>query len=242
MKKGTFYGIGIGPGDPDLITVKGAEILSACRHIFTRKILEDPERSPEIIAKKHMNPEARIHEIGFPGHRDRSELSRGWDEAAHRIAEVLETGEDACFLSRGDALLYSTYDQLLKALRRRISGVEVVTIPGITAWGAAAAVANFPVGRGKEITAIVPSSDDLEGIRRALSCSGTVVVLEIGHRMGGILDILEGSGAMGRSVFVSRAGMDKQLVESDLRNLRGRDAEINHLSTILISVKTEQPR
>jgi precorrin-2/cobalt-factor-2 C20-methyltransferase len=237
MNRGTLYGIGVGPGDPDLITVKGANILAGSAHIFVPKARKGAESVALGIAQKHINPQAEIHEILFPMTTDRVELEKRWEESAEAIAGVLETGADACFLTLGDALLYSTYIYMLRALRRKIPDVRVVTVPGITAFSAAASLAEFPVGEAKEPVTIVPTADDLEDVRRAISAGGTVVLMKIGKRLNQILDLLEEAGAMENGVFVSHAGMDAQRIESDLRSLRGQDAEAGYLSIILIRGK-----
>ena len=237
MKQGTLYGIGVGPGDPDLITVKGATILAGCAHVFVPKARKGAESVALSIAQKHINPQAEIHEILFPMTTDRSELEKRWEESAKVIAEVLETGADACFLTLGDALLYSTYIYMLRALRRKIPDVKVVTVPGITAFSAAASLAEFPVGEAKEPITIVPTADDLEDVRRAISLGGTVVLMKIGKRLNQILDLLEDVGAMENGVFVSHAGMEAQRIETDLRNLRGEESEAGYLSIILVRGK-----
>jgi precorrin-2/cobalt-factor-2 C20-methyltransferase len=240
MKKGTLYGIGVGPGDPDLITVKGAKILSECAHVFVPKASEDGQSVALSIARQHISSEAQIHEIVFPMTTDRSKLAERWEESARVIAGILETGSDACFLTLGDAFLYSTYIYMLRALRRRLPDVRVVTIPGITAFSAAAAIAEFPVGEAKEPVTIVPTADDLEDVRRALAAGGTVVLMKIGKRLGGILDVLESAGALGRSVFVAHAGMDSQRIVTDLRELRGAEADTGYLSIILVRARAEE--
>jgi precorrin-2/cobalt-factor-2 C20-methyltransferase len=90
------------------------------------------------IAEKHIGRDARIHEIVFPMTTDKAELEARWEASAAEVAEVLDSGSDACFLTLGDAFLYSTYIYLLRALRRHIPELEVVTVPGITAFSAAA--------------------------------------------------------------------------------------------------------
>ncbi len=237
MKLGTLYGIGVGPGDPDLITVKGANILAGCAHVFVPKARKGAESVALSIAQKHINPQAEIHEILFPMTTDRSELEKRWEESAKTIAVVLETGADACFLTLGDALLYSTYIYMLRALRRKIPDIKVVTVPGITAFSAAASLAEFPIGEAKEPITIVPTADDLEDVRRAISLGGTVVLMKIGKRLNQILDLLEDVGAMGNGVFVSHAGMEAQRIETDLRNLRGEESEAGYLSIILVRGK-----
>jgi precorrin-2/cobalt-factor-2 C20-methyltransferase len=240
MKKGILYGISLGPGDPDLITVKGAAILGSCRHVFVPRGREGSENAVLAIAGKHLNIHACIHEIIFPTSTDPAEVEAAWRESAPTMAELLESGEDVCLIARGNILLYSTYNRFLRVLRRHIPDVDVVTIPGITPFGAAAALTNFPLGRAKEPIVILPGADDLEAIRRSLSQGSTLILMNVGRRLGGILDVLEAGGAIARSVFVSRAGMEDQFIETDLRNLRGQDAEVHHLSTILIRSKADE--
>ncbi len=239
MEPGFLYGISVGPGDPELLTVKAAKILGSCLHIFVPKSREGMENAVAAIVRDHLRSDAELHPILFPTTVDRSDRHSGWEEPARRIAEVLETGQDACFLLRGDILLYSTYPHLLRALQRRIPTLKVLTIPGILPFCAAAALVNFPLGRGTETVTVVPARDDLEGVRRAVAQGGAVILINIGLRLGGILDILENAGVFGRAVFVANAGLQDQYVEKDLSRLRGLDAETGRHSTILIQGKPE---
>lgn len=234
MKVGTLYGIGIGPGDPDLMTFKGVKILGDCSHVFVPKARQDAESLALNIASKHVHPEATIHEILFPMTTDKDELAERWEESARQIAEVLETGADACFLTLGDAFLYSTYIYMLRALRRRLPDADVVTIPGVTAFSAAAAVSEFPVGEAKEPVTIVPTADDLDEVKRAIRSGGTVVLMKIGKRLDRILDVLENEGAIARSVFVSHVGLVNQKIVKDLHMLRHGESDRGYLSVILV--------
>jgi precorrin-2/cobalt-factor-2 C20-methyltransferase len=234
MKLGTLYGIGVGPGDPELISVRGATILATCPHVFVPKAKREKESVALNIARKHINHSAHVHELIFPMTNDRNELDKRWEESAHTVAEILRMGEDAAFLTLGDVFLYSTYTYLLRALRRVLPNVNVVTVPGITAFSAAAALAEFPVGEGKEVVTIVPTADDLEDVRAALSTGGTVVLMKIGKRLQAVLDLLEQAGTLNQSILVSHAGMESQRIETDLNNLRGADSEAGYLSIILV--------
>jgi precorrin-2/cobalt-factor-2 C20-methyltransferase len=237
MKRGTLYGIGVGPGDPELITLKGARILASCSHVFVPKARDGADSVALAIAEKHIIPSAKVHEVVFPMTTNRAELKKRWEDSARRIAEVLEAGDDACFLTLGDTFLYSTYIYLLRALRERIPDLDAKTVPGVTAFSAAAALAEFPVGEAKEPVTIVPTADDLESVKRALAAGGTVVLMKIGKRLGQILELLEASSALDRGVFVSHVGMENERVETDLRNLKGEEAEAGYLSIILIHGK-----
>jgi precorrin-2/cobalt-factor-2 C20-methyltransferase len=240
MKTGTLYGIGVGPGDPDLITVKAAKILGTCPNVFVPVSREGTDSLALSIARRHISPQAQIHEILFPMTTDRSELHTRWDESANKVAGLLETGADACFLTLGDTLLYSTYIYLLQALRNRIPELKVVTVPGITAFSAAAALGDFPVGQAKEPVTIIPTSDDLDAVRSALEYGGTVVLMKIGKRLSRILEILEETGTIERAIFVSHAGMENQQVETDLRKLKNESAEQGYLSIILIHASAKE--
>jgi len=233
MKQGTLYGIGVGPGDPELITVKGARLLANCRHIFVPKARTKADSLAYAIARGYLDSAAVVHELLFPMTPEREELARRWGEAAGEVVAVLEQGEDACFLTLGDPLLYSTYIYLLREVQARLSGVDIVTVPGVAAFSAAAALTGFPVGEAKEPVRIIPTADDLQAVRLALRERGTVVLMKIGRRLPAILKLLEEAGLTEDSVLVSHAGLAEQRVVTDLRSLRGAEGDAGYLSVIL---------
>lgn len=240
MKLGTFYGIGVGPGDSELITVKGANLLKHCRHVFVPKARIAADSVALNIAKNYLDASAQIHERIFPMTHNAEELAQRWRESAEAVATVLETGEDACFLTIGDPLVYSTYIYLLRALRARLPDLEAITIPGITSFCAAAALTSFPLGEKKELITVVPTSDDLTSVREALHRGGTVVLMKIAERLADIVKILEETNLINHAVFVSRAGQDGQKVETDLRKLNLEEGRTGYLSLILVHASGSQ--
>ena len=234
MKFGVLYGIGVGPGDPDLMTLKGARVLEGCRHVFVPKARSENGSIALAIAGRRLRADSRIYELVFPMSADSGELSRRWAEAARSVSDVVSTGEDACFLTLGDPLLYSTYIYLVRALREQLPGLEVVTVPGITAFSAAAALAEFPIGEGKQMVVIIPVSDDLDVIGKALTEAGTVILMKVGRRLDKVLDFIEQAGFLDRAVYVARAGLEGQQVEVDLRKLRRHKQEADYLSLLLV--------
>ncbi len=234
MKYGILYGIGVGPGDPDLMTLKGARVLERCRHVFVPKARSENGSIALAIAGRYLGPGCQVHELVFPMSDDKGELSRRWTEAARSVAEVLGTGEDACFLTLGDPFLYSTYIYLVRSLREQLPGVEAITVPGITAFSAAAAMAEFAVGEGRERVVIVPAADNLDAVGEALTGGGTVILMKVGKRLAAVLDLIEKAGFLDRAVYVSRAGLDGQQVETDLRKLRQERMEADYLSILLV--------
>lgn len=234
MKLGVLYGIGVGPGDPDLMTLKGARTLERCRHVFVPKARSENGSIALAIAERYLRPGCRVCELVFPMSADRGELSRHWTEAARSVADVIVGGEDACFLTLGDPLLYSTYIYLVRSLREQVPDLDVITIPGITAFSAAAALAEFPIGEGRERVVIVPASDDFDAIGEALAAGGTVILMKVGRRLAAVLDLIEQAGFLDRAVYVERAGLEGQRVEVNLRKLRQQKQEADYLSILLV--------
>ena len=236
MKWGTLYGIGVGPGDPEWITVKAARLLGECRHVCVPKSRLAAESVALDIARRYLRADAVVHELTFPMTSDGAVLEASWRQAAAEVLTILDRGEDCCFLTLGDALLYSTYIYLLREIRRLCPEAGTVTVPGVTAFSAAAALAGFPVGQGKQLVTIVPAGDDLGQFAEALARGGTVVLMKVGRRLERVLEMLDARGLLDRAVFVSHAGMPQQYVETDLRRLRGLPEEAGYLSLLIIQV------
>lgn len=234
MKYGTLYGIGVGPGDSEWLTIKAARVLGQCTHVCVPRSRLAADSVALQIAQPYLKPDAHVHEITFPMVADEAVLHESWRQAAAAVHEILARGEDCCFLTLGDAMLYSTYIYLLRELRQIDPAVPVVTIPGITAFSAAAALTSFPVGTGKQPVTIVPASDDMAQFRRALDTGGTVVLMKVGGRLAAVLNELERRGLCGQAVFVAHAGMANQHVETDVRRLRGLGEKTGYLSTMII--------
>lgn len=240
MKLGTLYGIGIGPGDPELITVRGAKILARCRRVFVPRAPRGEESLALSISRQHLHPEAEIVPVVFPMSRDGKTVREHWAKFVPSVEEALRTGEDACYLTLGDPLLYSTYVYMLAALRERLPDVRVVTVPGVSSFSAAAARAGFPLGQAERSVSIIPASDDLGAVEHALARGGTLVLMKVGKRLGEVVDLLERTGNIERAVYVARVGLEGERIETDLRSLDLEKPETGHMSIILVDGGTEQ--
>ncbi len=233
---GTLYGIGVGPGDPDLITVKGARILGMVKRVFAPKSWT---RGPSLaleIARNHIHNRAQIHEIEFPIHGNEVELKQRWSDQARMVAGYLRQGEDCCYITLGDTSLYSTFIYLAQAMEEVAPEVPILSVPGITAFSAVAAAAEFPVGQGKSQVTILPSADDLGALKEALKHDGELVIMKVGRRLRAILELLDDTGHIDNAVFFSRVGLDGARMETDLRRLLSEGSQTGGLSTILVSL------
>ncbi|VAX25860.1 Cobalt-precorrin-2 C(20)-methyltransferase [hydrothermal vent metagenome] len=234
MKLGALYGVGVGPGDPELVSVKGVRLIGACPHLFTPKARVKAESVAFQIAGRYISVDTQVHELVFPMVKDESELKEKWDISARAVANALEKGEDACFITIGDPFLYSTYIYLVRSLKEIHPEVTIVTVPGITAYSAVASLTSFPVGEGEERVAIIPASYDLGAVRRAISMGGTIILMKVGKNLKNVLALLEEMDVIDDAVFAGHAGMKNQRIETDLRKLKDGGDEVGYLSTILV--------
>jgi precorrin-2/cobalt-factor-2 C20-methyltransferase len=214
--------------------VKGATVLSASRWVFVPKARIKSQSLARQIAEKYLSGDARVEELVFPMSKDPGILEESWGRSVTPVANVLKEGHDACFLTLGDPMLYSTYIYLVRALKKEIPGLETRTVPGVPAFCAAAAQTSFPVGEGTGRVEIIPVSDNVEGLRRALDSFDTLVLMKVAKQLPAILDMLEERGLTDKAVFVSRAGQEGEKIITDLRTLRGENSQTGYLSVILL--------
>jgi len=234
MKRGTLYGIGVGPGDPEWIAVKAVRLLSQCRHVCVPQSRLAGKSVALDIARPYLRADAVVHALTFPMTTEEFSLRASWQQSASEVLAILEAGHDCCFLTLGDALFYSTYIYLVRELRTFCPQLEIATVPGVTAFSAAAALTGIAVGQGKQLVTIVPASDDGGQLASALDRGGTVVLMKVGRRLAAVLDLLEARDLLDHAVFVAHAGMPNQRVETDLRRLRGTSDTTGYLSTLII--------
>jgi precorrin-2/cobalt-factor-2 C20-methyltransferase len=232
---GTLHGVGVGPGDPELITIKAARLLEKARHIFAPRSGKEKRSKALQIARDLVNPDARIREMLFPMTKNRAELEKSWTENARIVAEPLLKGEDACFITLGDSTLYSTFTYVVRAIRELHPDLRINIIPGVTAFSAVAAMTEFPLGWAKRPVIILPSSEDLDSLKIALGEGGSVVIMKVGKRLQRILDILDESELLDRAVFAAKVGLEGQRIVTDLRELRGDSKACEYISTILVN-------
>lgn len=237
---GKFYGLGIGPGDPKLVTVRAAEILGSCPNLFVPKSRESRDSLALEIVQPYTTPRMVVWELVFPMTKDPEQLEASWQQSARKVVDVLQRGEDACFITLGDALLYSTYIYLARALRTALPNVEIETVPGVTSFSAAAALTSFPMGEGADKIAVLPVSDNVEQLRPVLEQFETVVLMKVAKSLPKIIDLLDELGLADGAVFVAKAGQEDERIETDILKLRNEDDKVGYLATILVNTKRAQ--
>lgn len=227
-----LYGIGIGPGDPGLVTLKAKQILEKVDIIFVPKGKEDGQSWARAIVEAVVTTEKEFVELTFPMTMDKDVLNKYWQDSAVRIAQEIDKGKHAAFVTIGDPFIYSTYNYLLKTLQRNFPKIKVETIPGISAFNAACSRLHFPLVEGSERLAIVPVARDLKGVREALLGFDSVVLMKVGAKLEKIICLLKELGLANKAVLISRIGHKDEKIVYGLN--RVKDKKAGYLSVILV--------
>ena len=239
VKYGRLYGIGIGPGDPKLLTLRAKEILDRVDLIFCPKGDEGGTSWARSIIEATTAAPKEFVELTFPMTRDRKVLEDYWKKAAARIAEEMAKRKEGAFITLGDPFIYSTYIYLLETLRRDFPSIEVETVPGITAFNAAAARAQVPLVQGEERLAVLPVTKTLKGLKEAFEAFDTVILMKVGSKLGRVMALLKEMDLLKSSVLVSRLGHPEEKIISNLSSLEG-DKRAGYLSVVIVKIPSRK--
>jgi precorrin-2/cobalt-factor-2 C20-methyltransferase len=236
---GTLYAIGLGPGDPDLLTIKASKLLGRLPHVFAPKADERATSIARGIARDHLGAHTVVHELVYPMTRDKATLLASWQAAAQPILALLLSGQDVGFVTLGDPSLYSTASYLLRALRRANSTVNVVLVPAVTSYSACAARTGFVLGEGDSTLTIAPAPDSEAEFDELLARGGKLVLMKIGARLPTLRSWLEARQLDTQSHLVERVGLEGETLGSPLSQLT-RDNQAGYLSTLLVNTTKAQ--
>lgn len=232
MKIGTLYGVGVGPGAPDLITVKAVKILNEVEVIFAAASDKNEYSLALEIARSHLNNGAEVVRLDFPMTREAEKLNRAWLENSQRILEYLKRGTDVAFITLGDPLTYSTFGYLLRTIRAMAPEIPIETVPGITSYQAAAAAAGEVMAEQEEVFCVVSGAKGGERLKDVINHADSVVLLKVYHHLDEILDTVSELGLRNRATLVSRCGMADQVVCRNPQTLRGD--KVPYLSLLIV--------
>lgn len=196
----------MGPGDPDLVTVRAVAVLAAADRVFVPVLDLSHTGRAEATVRAHAGHD-RVERLVFalnertdtpPARRaaGRARRERHWDDAGARVAAWLTaTGGTAAFATIGDPNVYSTFGYLAETVRALVPGVAVETVPGITAMQALASAAGLPLVEGSEPLTLLPQAGGVDArLAGALDGDGTVVVYKAGRHLPQVADAVRAAG------------------------------------------------
>ncbi len=244
---GRLYLVGVGPGDPELMTVKAVRALTRCPVWAAPTARDDGkgESSALSIAQAAVDSADRqILRLFFPMKRvaldDRADpvLLDAWHDSASAVLERLDQGLDVAFPTLGDPGVYSTAFYLLSAIQQQRPDVAISIVPGITAMSACSAGQTRPLALGDDVLAVVPAAFADERLRRILCDLDAVVLMKVHRQMDSLIPLLEELGLVEQAVLIECAGLPQERVYTDIRALRGQ--KLHYFSTMLIRKKNVQ--
>lgn len=230
---GKFYGVGVGPGDPQLLTLRAYNLLQRVPVVCV------PQGSPGDasytwnIISRFVDPNTQeVLHLRFPMTRDRQELAEYWGQAIEAIGHRLSRGDDCAFFTEGDPLLYSTFVHVYRLMRQRYPQVEVEIVPGVSSILAAAAHAQLPLANGEERLAILPATASPADLEIALSRFDCIVLIKVNRAVETVLSLLEKLNLLDKAVFVSQVTSPQEEIVRQITELRHR--EIDYMSLIIV--------
>jgi precorrin-2/cobalt-factor-2 C20-methyltransferase len=229
--KGRLYGLGVGPGDPELLTLKAHRILTLVP-VIAYPILESGKALARTIVADFIRPEQIEIPMPLPFSAERS-AQPYYDRAANHIAQYLTKGQDVAVLCEGDPMLYGSFMYIFNRLSSRFH-TEVV--PGISSTFASASVLGAPLSYGNDVLSIMPATLDRSTLRSRLAVADAAIIIKLGKHFAKVRTVLEELGLLSRALYVEYATMPNQQTRS-LTEIE--PTEVPYWAIILIPSQTD---
>ena len=231
--KGTFYGVSVGPGDPELLTLQAVRLIRKCPVLAApqtssgQMLALDIARSAlgEVLDGKTIVP------LHFAMSRDPAVLAASHKEAVQAVRPYLDAGQDTAMLNLGDVSIYATFGYLQEILQAQ--GYATAMAAGVPSFCAAAARLNQPLTGGMDAPlTIAPGS----WTDKVLDAPGTKVLMKTGRQLPALLDILDAHGALSRSALVCSCGLPDETIFPDLSTARPPQdgSKAGYFATVLV--------
>lgn len=237
--QGKFYVVGVGPGDPQLITMKAATILKQSDVWFVPSAFENGGSMALKIVNGLLNSKGKtVLSHRFPmkmvyrGDSPTPEVKSSWQKAAQTIMSYLESGQDVVFPTLGDPAIYSTSFYVLETLQEYGSPFLTEIIPGVSSLGAASAAATVPLCLGDERLSLIPATFGNDQIRELIDMSDVLVFMKVHKVMKSLIALLDEFNLVDNAVLVERCSLEEQRVWTNIRDVV--DLDLHYFSTMVV--------
>jgi precorrin-2/cobalt-factor-2 C20-methyltransferase len=222
-------GVGVGPGDPDLVTVKAIKVLLHADVVYVPTRDEHACGHAERIVSAHVDA-AKVRRLVFALSADRGAREQSWDAAGRVLVNALGAGHHVAFATIGDPNVYSTFTYVAATVRHLAPEVTITTVPGITAVQDLAARSGTVLVEGTQTLALVPLTAGSQQLARALGQHDTVAVYKGGSGLDRVRTLLRDAGRLPEATFGTHLGLDGEQIGT----LPDEDAA-PYLSTVIVS-------
>jgi len=231
---GIFYGVGVGPGDPQLLTLKAVEVIKHADVIIAPKTEKKEDSTALSIARPYLKENVEILKLVFPMVNDTTTLTDAWENNKNSILAELTAGKKVVFLTLGDPMFYSTYMYVYRLLKD--SGFAIETVPGVPAFCAIGSQLGQPLAEGTDVLSIIPATMQEDEMDKILSIADNVVLMKVYKNFAKIVEKLKQHGFGDNAVMISKCGLPDEQVSYNLDEVDA--TTVNYLSTILAKKRT----
>lgn len=229
---GTLYGLGVGPGDPELITVKAFRVIQESPVIAYPRKRKGSKSYAHRIVEVYIRPEEKeMLGLVFPMTKDQAILDREWNETVEKVWQKLNEGKDVAFVTEGDPLLYSTFIHMMKLMQELHPEVEIKTVPGISSFNGSASRLGIALADGDDHVAIVPARDDYEAMKKAIEDHDAVVFIKVAKVIDLMITVLKDLNLLDKASVVTKVTSEEEVIWN-MSELEG--AELEYLTLMVV--------
>jgi len=239
MSGPTLYGVGVGPGDPELLTLKARRILQGVPVVAVPKGCGKRSYAYSVVQGFLDEQRQEILELTFSMSKTEEVQRPYWQAALEDIGKRLIQGKDVAFLTEGDPFFYSTFIPLYRLMRQHYPEVRIEVVPGVTSVAAVAGAAGFPLARADERIAILPATFAHTELSVVLKTFDTVVLMKVHNVLDEVIEVLTTLGLKERACLVEKCTTAEERVIHDLDSVRGQ--KLHYFSTLLVRTARPEP-
>ncbi len=218
VQTGVLYGISVGTGDPELITIKGLRLLQKSAVVAFPAGVGNKPGIAEQIVDPWLLPQQYKLALSFPYVQDEQVLQQAWQQAAEQVWHCLKQGQDVAFACEGDVSFYSTFTYLAQTLSHRHPQAVIQAVPGVCSPMASASVLGIPLTVRSQRLAVLPALYSLGELEKVLQWADVVVLMKVSSVYGQVWQMLEERNLLERAWVVERATLPNQVIYYNLRD------------------------
>lgn len=238
MKIGTLYGISVGPGDPELITIKGLRSLQQVPVVAFPAGNQGKPGIAQQIVSQWLQPHQQQLPLIFPYVQDLAMLTQAWQVAAGQVWQYLQQGQDVAFVCEGDVSFYSTFTYLSQTLQQLHPEAVVKLVPGVCSPMAAASVLGLPLTIRQERLVILPALYQVEELEAVLDWADVVVLMKVSSVYEQVWKVLQQRSLLSNSYVVERATLPNMKIYFDLSDRP--TLKLPYFSLLIVQVATRK--
>ncbi len=223
VRMGTLYGVGVGPGDPELLTLKAQRILNEVGVIFSATSGKSTKSLALEIVKDILSPDQKIIPLHFPMTRNKGLLKRAWNENSDTVLGHLKKNIDVAFITLGDPSTYSTFTYLHRFISKKEPNAQIEIIPGITSFQAAAARLKIPLSEGEESLVIISGAKGERELKNVIDTCDNIVILKAYRHYDSILRLLEKRELIEKGFGARNIGLKDESLTTDIKKWDGKN-------------------